>query len=252
MLFTNPPLLEGPHMLPDLVGWWDFSDENEMVFSGNNITSLDDKAPGGQLMQFDGSRPYHSQPVNAINGRPSGGFAVGINQTMRTSADNAQHAMGTSEFTMVVVFRSTDVNRGALLGRNDTGTPFYHMRVNNADTNNGDLVATCKDQSVVTAVVASDDEEFNDDSAYIVAMLRDSSKYLRAYNNNSELTQSPDTTTTGNIDETSGTIYVWIGSNHGSDQFFVGQIGEVLIFDDELTSDEMEYLHRYLRKKWGV
>jgi hypothetical protein len=251
MLFTNPPLLENPLQIPSLVAWWDCSDDAEMAFSGTNITSLNDKAPGGQQLIFDTNRPYHAQPANAINSRPSAGFGSGISQSFKTSGDNSNHKFGSGQFTIVVVITNTDVDRSTVVHRGDS-TTFYNFRIHDTDDDNGKATAVTKSIAAVVGKVASADEDFGDGNPYILTMLRDSSSYLRLYNNDSEVSESPDTTASGDLDPASGTHYVWVGSDRGSDQWFVGQIGEVLLFNDDLSSDERAYLHKYLRKKWLI
>lgn len=253
MLLNNPELREEPRQISSLVAWWDFSDDALMSFSGTNISTLADKCSTGANLQFESGlvgRPYHAQPANSINGRPAAGFAGDQEQTMRTVGDSAALRFGTGQFSIVVVFKCSDTDRSTMVHRGDS-TAFYNLRVNDADSDDGKGKATTKSTAAVVGSVSSADEDFADNSVYVLTMLRDSSDYLRLYTNNTEVTESPDTTAGGDLDPT-GTHYVWVGSDKATDQWFAGKIGDVFLFNDELSSDEREYLHRFLRKKWSI
>ncbi len=43
-----------------------------------------------------------------------------------------------------------------------------------------------------------------------------------------------------------------IGSLAGTSEFFSGYIGEIIIFNRDLTSDELDEVHSYLKQKWGI
>ena len=252
MMLVAPHLLESPLDIPSLVAWWDFSDDTEMAFGASNkISSLNDKADGHANKQliYQGYRPYHAQPLNKINNRPSAGFASGIGQTMKTYGDHTDFEFGSGQFTFVVVMLNTDVDRSTIIHRGDS-TAFYNLRIHDTDDDNGKATAVTKSTTAVVGKVASDDEDFGDGDPYLLMMLRDGSSYLRLYNNDAEVSQSPDTTASGDLDPT-GTHYLWVGSDKNTDQYFVGQIGDICVFNAALSSDERTFLHRYLRKKWG-
>lgn len=255
MLLTNPVLLEEPRQISSLVAWWDFSDDEQMSFGGDNINTLVDKSATGADLQFDDGRPFHAQPANSINGRPSAGFAGDLDQTMRTSADNAALHFGTGQFTIVAIFTNTDTNRSCLIHRGSADI-FYHFRIHDTNDANGKAVAVTKDTVTDYCKIACDDDDYGDGDAHLLTMIRDASNFLRLYDNNVESSNSPNTDTTADLDPPTGTHYAWIGSNQaqaGIDgHWFKGQIGELLLFNDELSSDEREYLHRYLRKKWSI
>lgn len=249
MLFTNPTQHESPRYLStNFVCWLMFDERTAAVLTAERFVSIEDFSPAGSDFQAPAvpSRP-RAQTANRINGRRSSGYADV--ETMRSSVDDADHDLGSGEFTIIVVMESADDERACAL--NKGVTPHYQMRFNNADSDDGDFVTECRNNTGGGNITVVDTSMVhNDDVARAYMMIRDGTN-LRLYWNNVESGSSP-SALTGDLDDTTGTVYLWIGSRNDATQYFTGQIGEVLIWKRELSSDELAMVHRYLTRKWGI
>lgn len=253
MLMMSPTQHETPKYLStNFVCWLMFDERTAAVLSSERFVSIEDFSPNGVDFQApdSASRPF-GQTANRINGRRSAGFNDnGAYQScMRSDTDDADHDLGSGDFTIICVGYSDDDERACFLNKGIT--PHYQMRFNNADADDGDFVAECRNNSGggnTTVVDTSITHNSGDARAYM--MIRDGTN-LRLYWNNVESGSSP-TTLTGDLDMTSGTNYLWIGSRNDGSQWFTGQIGEVLIWKRKLTSTELAMVHRYLQRKWGL
>lgn len=233
-----------PSDISGLVGWWDAEDSDTITESSGEISAWANKSGAtGDLVQTTAGLKPNNQDVGGLNMiHFDGGDRLGLSDD-----DDLDFA---TDFSIAIVFQTTDANRGLLVGKGTAATyaKRYFIRVNNADTNNGDIVFDTDDDSA-PATLASDDEEFNDGATRLVFFTRDGTD-LEGYSNNVELTQSPvDVTGQGSL-ANDGAFTV--GQLAGSGHELTGEIAEIVIYSKALTADERLLLSEYLADKWGI
>jgi len=165
--------------------------------------------------------------------------------------DDASINFGSGDFTIIVVFKTGDANQAGLLLK--TAADFdgsYILRVNNGNTNDGQLVFACRDTVAVAESIREDDENFQDDTKRSIMAVRDGNN-LRLYSENVETTLSPeDASTLGDLDTA---LEMNIGSNgQGASHHLDGDIGEILMYDNAISAEDRASLQAYLNTRWSL
>ncbi|MEM7311348.1 MAG: LamG-like jellyroll fold domain-containing protein [Planctomycetota bacterium] len=231
-----------PKTIPGLVGWWDAQDEGTITtdVGGDVVTWADKSGNGYDLSQADTTK----QPTPVlVSGRQMLEFD-GVNDLLRrVDTDDLDFA---GDFEIHVVYRTADTNRGALVTKGNAIR--YHIRVNDADGNNGDLVCEIDDDTTSRRVVDTS-VNYNDDSVRMVAMVRDGNN-LRQFANGVETGASPvDVTGYGSI---ANTDEFNVGAFSDVLQHLDGEIGEIVVYDRAMSVSERGLLVGYLVERWGV
>ena len=232
------------------VAWWDSADGSTISLSGSDVTAWASKAAGALTpAQADAAkRPSVATPVS----RQMISFD-GVDEHL-TLADAGATALkfGSGEFSIYAVYRTDDVNRGMLIGKGAFAQAGYIIRINNADTNNGEMLAQVRDTSSNQALIsagATSGTNYNDDAIRLVTVTRDASN-LRQYQNGVEVTESPaSAAAVGSLNDTNA---FFMGAFQGTAQFYNGELGDVVVYNRVLDAGERQQLTDYLKGRWGI
>lgn len=232
-----------PLTIPPLArAWFDFSDQATITSSSNNASSVKDKA--GTI--------YSLSQGTTIN-QPKTGTRThnGLNVLDFDGNDFMQFNLNTavsSPFTIFIIGQyDTSSTQQSLIGRQTSAIAgqFVIRKEVNSTTFNSFLFGSGGQSS--SAVIPQAVGNLNPNihqvnfsgvgSSAINYSLNGSAAYVGANING--------------YDNTVATSLV-IGSNSNTSGSLDGWIGEIIIYDRVLTSDQILFINRYLSKKWGV
>lgn len=252
MMIINPHRFGfSPSSLPGLKAWWDAQDTGTITTVGmaDAVSALANKGPGTlTLAQVSESESPHLLDVSGRQMLDFDGSADYLSVT-----DGGALAFGSGNFSIYVVYKTNDTSRGMLFNRGAFAPTGYLCRINNAASNNGELVIQIRDGSSNLAQVsagATSGTNYNDDTTRLVAVVRNGND-LRQYQDGVEVVESPgNAASVGDIDN--GTVF-YVGALQGvSGQAYDGQIGEILIYNTVQSEAQRAELTTYLKTKWGI
>lgn len=251
-MFVINPFIGGfsPPDITGLVAWWDAQD-NSTITTATGVSVWADKSVSG--ISLDQATASFQPALLTVNGRQMIDFDGNDNTMASTDGGVLKFAAG--EFSIFVVYKTNDVNRGLILHRGAFSPEGYLIRMNNADNNNGEMPMAIRDDASNLAQViagAVSGTNYNDDTVRQMAMVRDNgASELQQFQEGTEVTESPaSTAAVGDIDETS--TFFWVGSFQNASQFYDGQIGEIVIYDNALSVADRGSVVNYLSARWGI
>lgn len=208
-----------PDDLDELKGWFDFSDTSTITTSGSEATAITDKSGGTNAARIGTGADSGTATINSLNGLE---FAKGEAYSMSISATNGV----TGFLVLQFVTDTTTVN----FIRDSDNANSIRMYTNSSSV----LVLDLQNYNLTgsTAVSAS--------TTYIISFEVDSSGATLRLNGVQEATSASDPGFTSAWD-------VFGGTSFG----YEGIMGEILGFDNTLTTSEMNQVGNYLADKWG-
>lgn len=241
--------------IKDLAIWLESTSErsflnqnsSQNIDNGNTVRVWQNIAPTNIVSSVVSQTTLANQPdyvSNGINGLPSVRFGG-------TRFMQMNNNFCTRNYTIFVLLK---------IGVTTSNGPFDGWQVLFADAINlandsvpvvvaGSSVLTANGGSSDTSLYAANSKVVTNDSPHIVTVTRNMDDgrrniWVDGANNASDLNGGAGRVLNANMD-------MWIGrSANNSD--FPGHIGELIIFDRVLTTEERQSVERYLVKKWNV
>lgn len=189
------------------------------------------------------SKPIYTE--NAISGLPALKFGGSKNLAIN---DN----LCTKDFTVFVVFQIAVVTSNG---------PFDGWGILFADSTNvandtiplvvaGSSVLTANGGSSDTTLYAANSKVVTNNLPHVVTVSRDMVSgnrniWVDGANNNSDFNGAPGINLAANMN-------MLIGRSGNNNPDYLGYIGEVIIFDRHLLTDERKAVEKYLGKKWKI
>lgn len=261
IVFSGSPVAYGcfdgtvigsPDTVTGLVGWWDPSDSATITTSGGDVTDMTNKASGASAASdFAGDSPDPSQ--GTINSLDALSFFTG--EAMSHDDAAAETNFGTGSFTISIVIETSQTIRGVLWGKGDTTGPRVRIDINASSS--GDAFVFVDDDT--NTVNITDGSGINDGSPHMITMWVDrTNDIMRLYVDGVQQGSDADiSSVTGTLSAsggdadrqllgaaTAGATAVQNGYN--------GLMGEVLVYDNALSSSDLTTIHDYLSSKWGI
>lgn len=242
--FTASLASGSPSDITGLELWLDAQDAGTITVTGSGVSSWTDKSGNSNDVgqATDADRPTQS----TVNGKNGITFAA---SDLLELASASVTGLDGPDITVYVVyskeFTETD------------NWPGMVSRSNTAWTSGWRIAASSAAGTTIRASVGAYTTNFVDDlgspasggDAWKVCHMEfeNTAPLLEMFLNNT--TQGTDTT--GSIVTTGLDLVVGNGDNTGS-YAFVGDIGEVIVYNKILTAEEKTTLHSYLQTQWGV
>lgn len=203
------------------------------------------------------------QPIDSRNPALTDGWIVldGINDWLYVDDETpAGINLGSGDHTIVVVVKTsngTDVLNVLRKGLND-GSYFMWLNSQSSGVVAGSLRQLYKD-GTNTVNVDHGAQSLNDGNPHAVAIQRNNtSGELCAYVDGVKLATTGSAAGLGDIDSNE-TVAFWgkltVGASASAASatfYFDGSIGDILLFKDALTQEEINDLQTYLAAKWGI
>jgi hypothetical protein len=255
-----------PDDIANLDIWWDPSDSGNRTLSGSTITTLTNKGSGGTatvLQHAVNSSGTTSPDISTVDGIDWANFVAATKHALRLPGVNTVYPRGSASFTMAVVFRSTqNTTFMTPFGQGRTGsTAGWKLQVNSTSTT-GTMSNFMVDTSLTVAQTGSAvDASAVDGSTRVMIMMRDNNAgtfgELTTYlDGNLEDTHALPSGY-GTIDETYSSSWqdLIIGARPAGgasvyQNWTDALIGDMLIYGQALSSEEISGLTQFLRKKW--
>lgn len=233
-----------PNSLEELTAWWNFSDKGDLNLGGVAIINAYDKSGNGNdLGQSGVNRPL----LTTVGSMFMAHFDNGPTWPLwMFVADDPDLNFGSDDFTIFIVYRSSDPDRGTLV---DKGVTLkYFARVNDVDVSpTGKFLWNINDGTSYSVLDSGID--YADNAVRLLTMRRDGDN-LRSYADGVETAASPtDITGVGTIDDASS---LYVGARQGAGQYLEGEIGEIIMYKGTISAEEMDLVHDWLIAKWGI
>ena len=230
-------------------------DNREYVARWNDITPRAVAGNKKSVYQETGSRrPMYI--ANAINGLPALKFD-GASQYLYSLNNNTTPSApplvaGDDSYTMIVVLTANQAQ----------GSPTIFAQVANSPQGNEVAVLSIRNSSPVLSfdylgAVIDSDISIKLSTPYIAMMKLEDSSILSANNlsfyGNNVLSSKTFSTNSYTIGSDAFFISVFgkvVSNDYYS--YFNGYIGEVMVFDRALKTEEIDIINKYLSKKWGI
>lgn len=226
------------------IAWWDSSDASTLfdATTGGNLVTADgayvarweDKTANARhlLQATESKRP--TLQTNEVNGKSA--LRWGGNAPATVLSVASFPSLG--DLHIVAVAKSTThVLYGRLIDRSFSAGFF----MGNGGSSGSFLAGVRKSSSPYGAVVSGAIGEW-----FIFDLWRIGDTHYASYNNGTADSEVSDATTT-----TSGTLYVGDQATIATN-VWIGDISEILIFDNDLSSGDRSTLLTHLATKWGV
>ena len=263
--------------IKDLILWVDATQSGSL----RNTSNTDQKIDGDAINYWRDRNPQFSTPLifsqstagnyplyeeNAINGLPSlyfDGAAGGAGDWLET-ADEPRITHPNSHSIFVVVmpltgYSTTQANIGVL--SKEKGTAYDGTSITNSPyalafqgTNNAfSYGATDSSNSRISGSGSVTNTVVNDQAA-IGTVIWDSvntTNGFKMYTNGSQKALATSGTSVASVPSSLYIGRYFTGSGF-YDRYFKGYIGEIIMYDRALTTEERKAVEKYLGKKWGV
>jgi hypothetical protein len=240
---TSSPLFTPPS-ISGLMLWLDAADSSTLTLSGSNITQWNDKSGSNYNFQNNATlTPWASASSNrptyntqsGLNGLPVVSFDSAINQSL--AASDVFGGTATQSFTMFLITTSR-------LGRGiDTYGNGWSINFPSYNSGNQNYVFT----SAGTAGYALASTSSNS-PLWTQTLSQTASSVATFWNAGTQ-------TATSNISNTSlrsSTVGFTLGITQGSNLYYSGYFGEVIIYDSVLSTPQRHEVEGYLAWKWGL
>lgn len=243
-----------PRSIANLTGWYDAADASSYTATSGQISQWQDKSGAGNHITqgtannrptlFTSSGDTQSSTASTINGRQSL-FFDGANDFLSTTATVTS---GQSRTVLAIATRSDNSTFGTLaafgtveIGANSTARWLCRYGATGQSVVGGDSVNSNQSISAVQSAWLS---------PHISVWSQDSNTRNLTYIVNGE-----SLTVSGNPTAAQSSFAgLAVGRMTRSDfpQYFGGHVGEILIYDRELTTAQRQNLEGYLAWRWGL
>jgi hypothetical protein len=255
MLLLNSGRFGGgfsPLDIPNLEAWWDAQDTGTISGTASAVTQWNDKSGNG----------YHLAPVGTGN-EPAQLTVGGENMISFDSTNDENLAVASTainpvsaSFTMVAVWRANNaLGDQIIFGRGDSG-PRYDLFFNGST---GDLSGGINDNINRFKTLTDTTINYDDNVVRISAIMLDQSAddFFLFGNDDVTALQSDLSTLTTPVNPTAASHDFFLSgfdSGPGSANWapMTGEIGEVIIYHQELSAAQREDLWDYLKAKWSI
>lgn len=224
--------------------------QSEDIEDGDLVTQWNDLNPQSStranLVTSGGSPVYKS---NIINGLP----AVCFNDTnLCGTSTGTSNSLSTTNFpsivngeaTVLAVVRAPSTLAAQTIFSNGTSSPNIRFGTTASTWTYFDSAASYTASSTMSA-----------GGNYIVSLVYHSNSTSTGANSNTGIAFFQDGAAAGVSSTTStpGTgTELFIGQNGSSASYFTGFVGELIIYDRALKTEERQSVESYLSKKWGI
>ena len=229
-------------------------DNREYVARWNDISPR--AMPGNKksVYQETGARrPMYI--ANAINGLPAlqfdGSAQYLYSQNNNTTPSAPPLVAGDKSYTMIAVFSATKIK---------SNNPILDQTPNNPSDGTTLVMDILNEKLIMSGYNTQYDVESNfspkPQEKYIAIIKSEDSSILSANNLSFYLNNMLDNKTFSTTNHLIGSdnflLAGYIYSGTSVTRFFQGYIGEVLVFDRALKTEEIDTINKYLSKKWGI
>ena len=258
VLTSGGEVLPIPLTIDGLLAWHDASDSTTITSSGGLVTSWTDKSGNGNTLTAAGAeRPTtDSRTIGGLNALEFDGGSTIIYNGSTPPICSAIAGATISDLTIFMVINSDDFStdgnnhsRPFFIGKPSAGAGQVYTQLFDTEYNiyRRDETATVGIEEVTGSPLAIS-------TNYILSWTIPSSdvRDTSFYRNNSLLTSAVATNNAAATGFTDLTHYCIGDQGTGSLRPWDGLIGEVLIYDSILSSDDLDSLYTYLGEKWGI
>jgi len=243
-----------PDDISSLRAWYDPSDSASVTLDGSSrVTAIAEQTGSGVNLENLNTGPT----ITDVGGIDWMDWDTSANGILRhTEAGEPLLRFGSGEMTIVIVSSWTATGELRLINKGSNNFGRYAIDVNRSG-GVGNIRPFLHDGSSGREVLV--DNDYNDGEPHIVALVRDNTAgELQLWVDGVDV-GSVALTTLGDTDETStGNLFsdFLIGAgptgvnSYGS--VFRGYMGDILLFNEALSSSDMSDLQDYLATKWGV
>ncbi len=232
--YSLPPMALGftPVSLSNCALWLDAADRSTMTLSGSNVTQWNDKSGNGANLSNASSNPVYQS--NQINGLP--GLVFGGSNWLSGS-----YTYATQTTAFVVYTTTSTTNLGRLIDVNSNG--YGNIGAPWVTPNGGDgflwlggsLLYTIRRPQTGTRLYG-----------YVI-----NGASSQIWRNGSQETATYDTTY-GQAATANGTVIGIGGLGVNPNQYFIGSVGEIVLFKSILSTAQRQQVEGYLAWKWGL
>lgn len=229
--------------ISDLAAWWDPTLAST-IDNPTGITAFRDRFAGAS---FDQSTPGASPSTTTVNGDTMINWDGG--DQMSDLVGHTELRPGSDDFTLVVVFRATDANRGMIIAKDDGAGKRWLLRTH---LNGTDMEFSIDDNTTAQTVVASD-VDFSDNTVRVVMGSRDGTNLRFYYGDGGALTEDAASPVAIGAYGDLGAGQATMGDNGlGGGQALTGDVGDIFFYKKALSAEERTDLYNFLVSKWSM
>lgn len=234
-----------PSDLASCIAWWDASDSANITLSGSEVTAWADKV--GALSLAKGT---NGPTVVQVGGVDMLSFSRASSQHMGVTSAVPDLASGNKSF--VIVWRAGDNTQQSLFGKVGSGNPNYGMFTSVGA--NGSLYWQMRDTVLANTLVLEDTAtDWTDDVVHVSAFTYEKS-LADAYLMSDTLSQAgavaSDLAYSSVAISPSNPFYV--GTWNGTNGFLDGEIGDLIVFDEDLTNGDLAQIQAWAEAKYSL
>jgi hypothetical protein len=236
--------LISPLDLPSLVGWWDADDATTFTFSsGTSVSQWNDKS-GNNYHLAQGTAGEQPTRSGTVNGRSSVVFD-GTDDFLSVASFDMT---GSAKVSAVMVFSCAAsvaqiiLETSANVNQNNGSFTVFRTAQNRAQMARraGNVLSAY----ATTATLSTTPSVFVGTADGTLT----TNETLAWVNNNGAGTYDANNNTTGD----NQTYTLFVGARNGTSFRMNGQIAEIIITKDVLSTNDRELLQSYLKDKWGT
>ena len=231
-------VLSSPTELAGCVGWWDASDATTITQSGGLVSQITDKSGGGNTATQPSSGSQPTLVSNALNGKSLLRF-----DGSRSLNGNFSTSVSTNAYSIFLVCKmSGTVTNGRMFSAGGAS----------ADYASGSIIPCC-----ANATSGDSLSSYNGTTGTNVGVVSGFSSYgiFAGVCGVSSLTNTANGTTsaTGSVTLTNALTRFAIGQPIGGGAGgIIGDIAEIILFNNALSSVARARVEKYLAAKWGI
>jgi hypothetical protein len=231
-----------PKHLPNLKVWLDATDVNANSTNPADNTAIsawvDKSGNGNSGAQATGAnQPFFR--TSGINSKPAIQFTG--SPVFMGVKDSATIGIQNSPFEMYFIAKTSNAGASFLISCADG---YWEIDYNPGTPNNG-LGFLNPFASIAVGVGTA--SQYTDGNAHILGARSQSGAGNPSYARADSVDGTP---TNGGLQNQNKAVY--IGMRHNSSFYFNGYIGEIIIVNTQLTTNQRTVLENYLKNKWGT
>ena len=214
--------------------WLDAADQSTLTLSGSNVTGWADKSGRGHTISLVSESPAYVS--NIQNGNGSVYFLNGLKRLLATTASFSGSSY--SIFAVTSLTSNNGTYQRLLHGSLDGNGPVFF------GSSNGLAATFVGSPSGSYNDIAANSPQFSLLNTWtVVDITVQTTSLVPAVNGSNQATKVGTTATFSNF---------YIGAANDGAQFWVGYLGELLIFNSGVSEAQRRQLQGYLGAKWGL
>lgn len=245
--FTIDPGVSGLPKVGNITGRWSSFDPSDYTLVSGEVTQLNDISTNSNHMVNGFATTATGPDILTLDGSDwltyAGAQLLGVTESATDP--------GAGDHTVIAVFRCTTNNYASISGKLGSGNPHYLLSINAGTP--GNLYTQLRDTVLANvSIISATNEDYSDSTKRICARTYDDSEGDNIlYGRSAFKSVASDLVYSSVTISPSNPCFIGSTRDDGT-QLYIGQLAEIIYFDDPLNFNDLNAWYHYLKRKFGL